>query len=298
MSYLTTELIDEFNENGYIIINNVLTTNEIENARNELHNYIQKYRGVSHDDILAGNNNLSLNVRKRGLTSELFYSKFKMNIHLNERIYLTFKELLCKYDKSCTDVIPYIDRVAYRLPDHILAEGGLKLHIDRNPWTTSKAKKVRIVQAFITLTDHYSQESGGLQVVPKFHKTFNEYFQKSYNKQEADLGGEFYRMHGKEHLSAQNRLETIIAPAGSLIIWHNNLPHATCEKLVSHDTREVIYLTYLQNNLKVNMDYWKAQAKNFISNIPPPSYNDENNQIDRDYDIDELTAFQQQLLGL
>jgi hypothetical protein len=221
-----------------------------------------------------------------------------MDLHLDQRLYQTFKEICGAIDSNCKDVVPYIDRVCYRLPDHILAEGGLKLHIDRNPWNTTKAKKIRSVQAFITLTDHYGSSSGGLCVVPRFHSIFDEYFAKSYNETEANAGGEFYRMHGKEHTSLQNQLEPVIAPAGSLVIWHNNLPHSTCEKLESYDTREVIYLTYIPTNIETNVKYWKDQAKNFIANIPPPSYNDDNNQVDRTYSLDELNDFQKQILGL
>lgn len=296
-SYLTQELLNDFLTNGYVVIENVLSHDQINNARQSLHNYIEKYKGLTHESILSKNTSIN-NIRKKGLTSELFYSKFKMDIHLDEKLYLTFKEIAQSIDPTSKDVIPYIDRVCYRLPDHILAEGGLKLHIDRNPWNTTKAKKIRSVQAFISLTDHYGSNSGGLCVVPKFHKSFDEYFTKSYNKKEAEAGGEFYRMHGKEHTVAQNQLEPIQAPAGSLVIWNNNLPHATCEKLESYDTREVIYLTYLSTNIPTNVKYWKEQKDNFINNIPPPSYNEENNKVDRDYELEDLNEFQKRLLGL
>ena len=296
-SYLTPELLNDFSENGYVVIENILSQEQINNARQSLHDYIEKYKGVSHDDILLGTTNIN-NVRKKGLTTDLFYSKFKMDLHLDQRIYQTFKKICQSLDPNCTDVVPYIDRVCYRLPDYILAEGGLKLHIDRNPWTTSKAKKIRSVQAFITLTDHYGSHSGGLCVVPKFHKLFDEYFAKSYNNEEAELGGEFYRMHGKSHSVTQSQLVTVPAPAGSLVIWNNNLPHATCEKLESHDTREVIYLSYLPSNIPTNIKYWKEQVHNFVANIPPPSYNDNNMKVDRDYELDELNEFQKQMLGL
>lgn len=297
-SFLTPELLNDFLENGYVVIEGILTQEQIDQSRQSMHTYIEKYKGISHNDILSGVSAPTNTIRKKGLTSELFYSKFKMDLHLDQRLYLTFKEICKAIDPNCKDVVPYIDRVCYRLPDHILNEGGLKLHIDRNPWNTTKAKKIRSVQAFITLTDHYGSNSGGLCVVPRFHKTFDEYFAKSYNKSEAEAGGEFYRMHGKEHTVAQNQLVPVQAPAGSLVIWNNNLPHATCEKLESYDTREVIFLTYLPTNIATNVKYWKDQKTNFIANIPPPSYNSENNQIDRDYSLAELNEFQKQILGI
>lgn len=57
---------------------------------------------------------------------------------------------------------------AYRLPDHIQAEGGLGLHLDRNPYdpyllcptVTKKLLKYRPIQSWIGLTDHYGSKSG------------------------------------------------------------------------------------------------------------------------------------------
>jgi ectoine hydroxylase-related dioxygenase (phytanoyl-CoA dioxygenase family) len=298
MSYLTEELLEEFDKNGYIVIENVLNNEQIENARNELHDYLIKYKNISHENILSGIDTINCSVRKKGAVSELFYSKFKMDIQLDEKIYMTFKELHKFIDSKCLDVVPYFDRVCWRLPDHIVKEGGLKLHIDRNPWTNIKAKKIRNVQSFISLTDHYNSSSGGLCVVSGFHKKFKDYFTKSYDDIEANKGGEFYRMNGKEHTNLHNNLEPVIAPAGSLVIWHNDIPHATCENLISYDTREVIYLSYLPTNYKQNINYWKLQANNFIQNIPPPSYNESNNIVDRDYDINILTEFQKKLIGI
>jgi hypothetical protein len=310
MSLLTSELLKEFLSFGIVVIPNVLSEQEIAEARKGLHEYLINNQNINHDDILDGKVDVSNQVRKKGECAELFYSKFKMNIHLREDIYLTFKDLLQHINPTHSNLapLPYIDRVCWRLPDHIRPEGGLKLHIDRNPWTHKAAKKNRNVQAFVSLTDQYGSNSGGLRVVKGFHSTFDEYFAKSYNEIEANASGEFYRMNGKEHTKAQNELVHIDAPAGSLVIWHNNLPHATCDKLISYDSREVLYLTYLPNE-PMNIKYWKEQAKNFISNIPPPSYYDtkqlqhtssgkNTSKCDRNYEIKELSQFQLKLLGV
>ena len=296
-SLLSPEQLALFLETGYIIIENVLNSVQIETARRGIHSYIQKRYSLSHDNLLMG---VNTNHKLKMLTKSLFYSKFKMDIHLDERIYLTFKEICQALDKSCKDVVPYIDRVAYRLPDHISAEGGLKMHIDRNPWNLSKAKKIRTVQAFIAITDHVGNNSGGLRVVPKFQKTFDEYFKKSYNTLESDAGGEFYRMHSISHFATQQQLTTLQVPAGALVIWDNKLPHATCEKLESFDTREVIYLSYLPTNHSINVKYWKHQLENFLSNSLPPSYDDGliHTKVDRDYDVNDLTNFQKKMMGI
>ncbi len=288
-SFLTEKHLQDFKDDGYVVIENVLSLDEIQNCRTALHEYLQKYKKVNHEDLLSLSNNdtrLQLDVRKKGLTTNLFYSKFKMDVQLNEKMYETFKEICHSLDSTCTDVFPYIYRVAYRLPDHILPEGGLSLHIDRNPWTMEKAKKIRPVQAFVTLTDHFGSNCGGLRVVPKFHTRFDAYFSATkvpakkkggkpesiFENSENNEAGEFYRMHGKEHTSLQQQLVTVQAPAGSLVIWNTNLPHATCEKLESFDTREVIYLSYIPAHYKINRDYFEKQTECFLQNIAPPAY--------------------------
>jgi ectoine hydroxylase-related dioxygenase (phytanoyl-CoA dioxygenase family) len=242
MSYLTEDKLNEFKENGYVVIENIFNDEGIENIRNNFHQTLLKY-DINHDSIFSGNyDDINNNVRKKSNVSKIFYEKWKFDATINQNMYLTFKDLLLKtfgsknsdemkifFDNEIgvfDDVLPYIDRVCYRLPDHIREEGGLSLHIDRNPFTYKFSQKIRPVQAFITLTDHYGLKSGGLRLVPKFHKNFNNYFISS--PETLNDKGEFFRMHGKEHVKIYNKLITVEAPKGSLIIWDNRLPHATC----------------------------------------------------------------------
>lgn len=108
------------------------------------------------------------------------------------------------------------------------------------------------MQGFLALTDHYGNESGGLKLVKGFHTSFNEYFEKGSNKKESSTSivetyGKFFRMHDKSFFSLQKKCEAINIPAGSLVVWDNRLPHATCEKLSRFDSREVIYMSYIPN---------------------------------------------------
>jgi tRNA(His) 5'-end guanylyltransferase len=70
--------------------------------------------------------------------------------------------------------------------------------------------------------------------------------------------------------------------------------HATCDHLVSFDSREVIYFSYLPNNEK-NKSYHKKQADNLKNNVAPPAYSD--TVMSEKYN-DDLTNFQKNLLGL
>lgn len=301
-SLLSKEQLDEFLQNGVVVIENVLSLEEVTLMRNSIHDKLLQ-AGIDHHAIIEGTQDPPAGVRMKGETSRIFYNKQKMNIHLREDIYQTFKDIILngttqfeECNEKFDDVLPYIDRICWRLPDHILEEGGLNLHLDRNPWNQFLASKYRPVQGFISLTDQYGSESGGLKVVKGFHKKINEYFKQSYNETEAKSTGAFYRLHDKSHTKLQSELQQIDAPAGSLVIWSNSLPHATCQKLTSFDSREVLYLSYLPN-IEINKKYWREQSVNFLNNLAPPSYND-GNPVDRDYDVNDLNEFQRKMMGI
>lgn len=301
MSLLTNDMITQFQNDGFIVIENVITSDEIVDTRCALHNELMKY-GIDHDKILSGEIKPSNDIRIKSDVSNIFYAKFKIKLQLRDAIYQTWKHAMSALVNDNypigDNVLPYIDRICYRLPDIIREEGGLDLHIDRRPQMGSNGleniKKYRPIQGFISLTDHYGSDSGGLKVVKGFHHIFDEYF--AHSKEDFGTSGEFFRMHSKSHTKIQKQCEALIVPAGSMVLWDNRLPHATCSKLSGNDSREVIYLSYIPN-IPLNILYCQKQAKNFVINMPPPSYSD-NIRTDRTYDIDQLSVREQKMLLL
>lgn len=298
---LTQEHIDFFKLNGYVIIENILSPIEIETARNDLHESLKNI-GINHDNIINGLEEVPTDCRIKSEISNIFYAKWKIDLQINEQMYLIWKELINQTITELpfgphNDILPYIDRICWRLPDVLRQEGGLGLHLDRRPGINglTSIKKYRPIQGFISLTDHYGSESGGLKIVKGFHKIFNEYFDKN-SEINFETSGEFFRMHDKSHLKLQKICEAINVPAGSLVLWDNRLPHATCEKLCGFDSREVVYLSYIPN-VPLNIKYFNDQKENFIKNIQPPSYlKDINKKVDRNYEINELNDWQKKIL--
>ena len=295
--------LDFFKTNGYVVIENFLSPDQVNLTRSQLHETLKKY-SIDHDKIINFEESAPNNIRIKSDISNIFYSKFKMDIHLSESAYKIWKCVMETIDEfpfgTHSDVLPYIDRICWRLPDIIKAEGGLGLHIDRRPGSDGfkNIKKYRPIQGFVALTDHYGSESGGLKLVKGFHKKFTEYFDKDTNKNDWGTSGEFYRLGSKSYASLQKLCEPIDIPAGSMVLWDNRLPHATCEKLSGFDTREVIYMSYIPN-VPLNIKYVQEQANNLKKNIQPPSYLKlPVIQVDRDYSIDELNEFQLEKLLL
>lgn len=289
-SLLTDAYLQEFITNGYVVIPDVLTEDEIDQSRSRFHDQLMTY-GINHDEILNNHIDQGLGVRKKSVVaSQVFYADWKLAITLNPKVYHTIRDLMLQtfgdgqnhlfqhQNGKFDDVVPYVDRVCYRLPDHIRTEGGLKLHIDRIPDRDHGGKRWRPIQSFVSLTDHYTSESGGLKVVRGFHHQFNQYFkglgsnlkdkdaEVNLDDNNQEMKGEFYRMH---HHNLPTEL--VIVPKGSLVLWDNRLPHLTCDQLNLNDTREVVYLSYLPN-IALNREYHRLQYQHVLKGLPPPMY--------------------------
>lgn len=301
--YMNSEQIEKFKEDGYIVIENILNQEQINIARTELHNSL-KLHNIDHDNIINFIDPAPNETRIKSDVANIFYSKFKIDLQINKNMYNIWKSALDTINEKpfgpFDNIFPYIDRICWRLPDIIKTEGGLGLHIDRRPGPDAftNIKKYRPIQGFIALTDHYGSNSGGLKLVPGFHKIFNEYFSKDTNKSDWGTSGDFYRMNSKSYVGIQNKSVAIDVPAGSLVLWDNRLPHGTCDKLSGHDTREVIYLSWIPN-VPINQAYVKSQAENIKKNIQPPAYlKNPDLSMDRNYEINDLSEFQKTYLLL
>ena len=87
------------------------------------------------------------------------------------------------------------------------------------------------------------------------------------------------------------------APAGSLVLWDNRIPHATADTLAGNDTREVIYTAFLPA-IPLNIAYGEEQWKRLCRNYPPCFVQaNKLEKSDRNFDIKELTLEQAKLLG-
>lgn len=304
LKMLTSDQIEEYKRYGVLVIENVLTDEEVDKARQGLHDQLLEF-GIDHYKVLMGEQKLDEGVRLKSTASKIFYSKWKMDICFHEKVYNCMRELLSEtylsgktkgFEHSfgpSDDILSYIDRVCWRLPDIIRAEGGLELHLDRNPTNPySCLKSWRPIQAFVCLTDHYGSDYGGLKVVKGFHHEIDDYFANS--KEEITNGDPFHRLHSKSHYSLAKRLESVIAPKGSLVCWDNRLSHATSHILAGSDTREVVYVGWLPN-VELNGKYCEKQLSNIRKNIPP--HNGEN-LMDMNWIESDFNELQLRMLGI
>lgn len=257
---ITDEQINEFIENGVVVIENVLNHEEINYYRKCFHDEISKL-SYDYEDIIINNNTEGIKFNEiKSKLNKSFYYKWKMELQSDKRIYDIFHKLLYNcanfYGFKVNEnfkIYPFIDRIGFRLPDSIHKDGGLNLHVDKI------GKKFRPIQAFISLTDQLGSNHGGLQLVKKFHISSNLTHEqiKSLNL--------------KDNHELISKLNNINLKAGSLVLWDFRLPHKTNKNFISDDTREVIYLSYLPDT-KLNYQYAKDQWNNYCNNTIPPDF--------------------------
>jgi len=283
-SILTEEHVAAYLRDGYVVIEGVLTDEEVAAARLGFHEELKR-EGIIHEDVLAGRAAPPTECAIKSPVSDIFYSSWKLlGVHLHPRVAQTMlalqratflnPDLAAEFPgptrPTSQSLFAYIDRTCYRLPNHIRNEKGLSLHMDRHPTLPfAKIKKWRPIQAFVTLTDHWGGATGGLQVVPSFHRIADSFFAKGGEIKES--AGEFYRMTDHAYDRLRKSLCTVQAPKGSLVCWDNRLPHATCAQLDGNDSREVVFTGFLPD-IELNRTYVAQQLMCMTRGLSPPAY--------------------------
>ena len=304
---LTSEHLAAYIRDGFVVIEGVLTDEEVAAVREAFHNDLRR-EGIDHEDVLAGISPPPAECAIKSPIADLYYSTWKMfGVHLAPRVVQTMlalqratflnPELADKFPgpsrPASQNQFAYIDRVCYRLPNRIRNEKGLALHLDRHPTKPfANIKKWRPIQAFVTLTDHWGGATGGLQVVPGFHHT--DYFAKGGEVKES--AGEFFRMTDHSYDRLRKELITVQAPKGSLVCWDNRLPHATCAQLEGGDSREVVFTGFLPD-IELNRAYVAKQRECFLRGLSPPAY-DSLPVRPPTFRPEDLSREQREMLGL
>lgn len=305
----------EYKQEGYVVVP-IFTAEEVSELRRNFHESL----GVDHEALLSAGESaadLALKTvggpRVKSKAAMVYAPQWKLNACTDARLLSFVRRLQAAtfgpadvpqfshpFGRS-DDVVLFLDCAQYRLPDTIRAEGGLGLHLDRNPTdpyllnispkqpakggkrntkpvskrgsasSTSALTKFRPIQSFIALTDQYGSESGGLRVVPGFHKEHDQYFRNGAKDEESLKHGEFFRFDATTHATLWSRAIPVDVAAGSVVFWDNRLPHSTAQKLTSFDTREILYTAYLPS-IPLNLSYAAQQLIAIRNKEPPPAF--------------------------
>jgi hypothetical protein len=261
--------MDALVHNGYVVVPNVLSTDEVATARAGLHAAVTRITGRPYAELVIGPPGSGR--ASAGPAAGIVAPLWKMRLHTHPAVVRTYREAYAatfgtnaglythRYGDVLGGPLPIVDRVACRFP----GEAGLGMHVDLNPLDPSlgaAAIRWRPLQSMVCLTDHFGSTDGGLQVVRGFHHQLGDYLEHNAGARAAvGTKGEFFRFAGRSHDKLRSQLETVLAPAGSMVLWDRRLPHATTPTLSPGRTREVVYTGFLPN-VPLNQRYTRQHT--------------------------------------
>lgn len=201
---LSTEQIQQFLTDGVLVVDNVLSKTEVENAITGLHKSLACH-GVSPsvDDENSGRALQHLSsTNGSGGVLDIFYEDWKMDIATNEKLFAMTQDLWRSayspggqanehslwwhpygpFDSNHGFL--YIDRVCYRLPTTVSDDIGNKVNKDKKKKARAiqrsltphldccpdklfeNTAKWRPIQCFVSLTDNLEKNTGGFEGEP------------------------------------------------------------------------------------------------------------------------------------
>ncbi|CAF1270903.1 unnamed protein product [Rotaria sp. Silwood1] len=202
------------NENGYVVISDVLNREEIDDNKNLLWKFLED---ASNGQIRRGQpetwSNPWLNSCVYGVINGrgIGQSDFLWNIRSNRQVKKVYahiwntQQLLVSFDGCC------IFRDWRNNPEWKTRSGWY--HVDQNP----KNKPNRCcIQGFVTLTDQ-NEKTGGLIVFPHSHLRFHELDEVTkYSK-------DFIEIPNEHSIITRGKL--VHCQAGDLVLWDSRMVH-------------------------------------------------------------------------
>lgn len=215
----------ELKENGYAVVENVLSRDEIEQARDLFWEWLDSLgTGIIRDDSSTWkNDNWPGDIRGFLGTNRISQSKFVWHLRSKGQIKDIFAKIWGTNDLLCS--MDYV--ICWRpwwLQDEENWDPEVEgLHVDQNP--VSK-RGFHCVQGMLNLYD-VTEETGGLEIVPRSHTDeIQDYLANYYGKNRGDWCP-FPKADKKYYNHIQNNeAKLITVPAGSFILWDSRLIHA------------------------------------------------------------------------
>ena len=266
----TIEIIrTELEENGYSIIPNILTENEIENGKGMFYEWKKKVSDTLHAQI-----------NPHGIYKyhEVGHQRHAWYIRTNPKVQKVFKdlwktdELIVSFDGSC-----YIPKEWNKKDKHWI-------HTDQAPDTEG----LKCVQGFVSLT---SNKERTFVVYEKSHLYHNTYFKEKGIKSKKN-----WQVIDEDTIENMKESRCVLdVPAGSLVLWDSRCFHSNRYGKPNSEERIVQYVCYLpKNHLNNTMAMQKKRFKYFqekrttshwpapihVNSKQPQTYGDDSKIID------------------
>lgn len=219
---LTADDIEFWNQNGYLVVKNVISKEDCENTRNA----IWEFLNMSLEDEQSWH---IQHPEQRGMMVH-FSDHPTLNANRNSpRIQKAYEQLY-----QTTAIYKTIDKVSFNPPvNHNFSFRGSDLH-----WDVSLHLPIPYrLQGLIYLSDCTANE-GAFHCVPGFHNEIESWMKNVPEK-----------VNPREYALQTLKPIPIVGEAGDMVIWHQALPHCATANY-GKTPRMVQYLTYFPNEYK------------------------------------------------
>lgn len=276
MDFKDIDIIREIEDNGYCVIPDVLTHEEVETAKSMFYDWQNTIPNHDHIHGLIDPHGI-YKFHEAGHQRHAWYLRTRSNIQAVFKKLWNTDDLICSYDGSC-----YISKSCKKKDRHWI-------HSDQAPDTEG----LQCIQGFVSLTDNKERT---FVIYEKSHLYHSEYFKERqiYSKKN-------WHLIDHETLDRmRNQRRVLHIKAGSLVIWDSRMFHSNQYGKANSEERIVQYICYLpRKHKKYTASLAKKRRKYFeerrtTSHWPVPVYvNGKQPQTfgnkDRLIDYDKLT---------
>jgi len=241
-------------ENGYVVIKDVLSPQEVEEAKQLFYEW---------KDSVEDMDKIHSKIDPHGIFKhhEAGHQEFSWKIRTNLNVINIFKnvwetdELSVSFDGSC------------HIPKNCKKKDNIWTHTDQ----AANSKGLKCYQGFVALT---SNEERTLRVYKGSHKLHEQYF-----KERKITGTKNWNLIDKDYLQTINeRHRKLTVPAGALVLWDSRVFHQNQYGKPNSEERIVQYVCYLPKQNEKNTETQKKKKLKYFeerrttSHWPYPVY--------------------------
>jgi len=284
-------------DQGYLIIKNLIPKETCQQFVQEVVTLSQKYYSISLDDPLTWN------PQYLGFL-DVWHNPTYYQLRQNPKLYSIFAQLLHTHritvslDRICLKPPYFIEKTEGQRIEFPQYHSEFGIHTDMNLWDLDEMKYQGSISLVDTPIGH-----GGFRCIPGFHKLnkIREY-RKRYERGDfhngvpqtppdvTDPSTNFVWFSDKELI--KNEVVEIPMEQGDVMIWSNRIPHANA---VSHSNKWRIqcYVRFIPANDK-HEEYRKEVARSINTGEKPRYFSTGNATADTRYASQENIHFEQQ----
>ena len=237
---MNNDIKHKLNENGYVIIKDILTPDEIERYKNEFH----KWKNSIHD---LDEIHKKIDPHHIYKYHQVGHQRHAWLIRTNKKIQNVFKNLW-----GVNDLVVSFDGCCY-MPQYLKNKDNYWTHTDQS----GKKKGVHCYQAFVSLTKNKEKT---LVVYKGSHKLHENYFKEMKIDTNKD-----WNVINEDYIDKIKDTKKILkVPAGSLVIWDSRTFHQNQYGNKNTEERIVQYVSYLPKNDRQNTPSMKNKRQKYF----------------------------------